>query len=68
MSGYGTGIGEAIVILAISTFILGSVIVGGIWYFTSKDYIESKTPITPEIKLTTDGKTIDTLYVYKPIE
>ncbi len=27
--------------------------------------IESKTKLTPEIKLHTDGKTIDTIYVYK---
>ena len=27
--------------------------------------IESKVLIVPEIKLTTDGKTIDTIYVYK---
>jgi len=28
-------------------------------------FIESKTVIQPMIKLTTDGKKIDTLYVYK---
>ncbi len=31
----------------------------------SSDYIESKTKIEPAIKLTTDGKKVDTLYVYK---
>jgi hypothetical protein len=31
----------------------------------NSEFIESKTKIEPAIKLTTDGKKIDTLYVYK---
>ena len=30
--------------------------------------IISKTILTPSIELTTDGKTIDTLYIYKQIK
>ena len=39
--------------------LLGRTVWGG------SDYIESKTKIEPAIKLTTDGKKVDTLYVYK---
>ena len=28
--------------------------------------VKSLKPIKPEIMLTTDGKTIDTMYIYKP--
>lgn len=38
---------------------------GGILFFTERGVIESPTKITPEIRLTTDGKKIDTIYVYK---
>lgn len=31
----------------------------------NKDTYESKTILVPEIKLHTDGKVIDTIYVYK---
>ena len=50
--------------------IVVALIVGAItWsatYFTTRktEYVVSK-PITPEIRLTTDGKKIDTVYVYK---
>lgn len=27
--------------------------------------VKSETPLSPQIELTTDGKTVDTLYVYK---
>lgn len=66
MEGIGGAIFGAFITLAIGTFIVGGIIVGAVWYFTDKDYIESKTIITPEIKLTTDGKKIDTLYIYRP--
>lgn len=33
--------------------------------FFSTEKIESPNKIEPEIKLTTDGKKIDTIYVYK---
>lgn len=32
---------------------------------TAEKRIETKELIQPEIRLTTDGKTVDTLYVYK---
>jgi hypothetical protein len=66
MEGIGSAIFGGFITLAIITFVVGGIIVGGIWHFADKDYIESKTIITPEIKLTTDGKKIDTLYIYKP--
>jgi hypothetical protein len=65
MEGIGGAIFSGFITLAIITFVIGGIIVGGIWYFTDKDYIESKTIITPEIKLTTDGKKVDTLYIYR---
>lgn len=55
-------------------FVAGIVItlvVGGIIYIAhrlvvgNKDTYESKTILVPEIKLHTDGKVIDTIYVYK---
>jgi hypothetical protein len=32
---------------------------------SSEHNVESLKPIKPEIMLTTDGKTIDTMYIYK---
>jgi len=61
----GGGIASLIFYIALIALVGGGIIVGGIWFFTDKDYIESKTLITPEIELTTDGKTIDTLYIYR---
>lgn len=37
---------------------------GGYLLFSAKE-IESKVLITPEVRLTTDGKNVDTLYIYK---
>jgi hypothetical protein len=34
-------------------------------YFFIEDTYEVSTPIKPQIKLVTDGKTVDTVYVYK---
>jgi hypothetical protein len=34
-------------------------------FFFIEEAIESRELIVPEIKLTTDGATIDTLYIYK---
>lgn len=66
MQGLGAAILWGFVLLAIMGFAAGGIIVGGFWLFTDKDYIESKTLIVPEIKLETDGKKIDTLYIYRP--
>jgi hypothetical protein len=35
------------------------------WTMSGETTIQSNKPIIPEKKLTTDGKTIDTLYIYK---
>lgn len=62
------GIGTLLIAGMIS-FILLVFLVG---YFVYDKFIEDDTPkiesrvlIVPEIKLTTDGKTIDTIYIYK---
>ena len=36
-----------------------------VWVYSGETTIESKKIIIPEKKLTTDGKTVDTLYIYK---
>lgn len=61
----GNGIVTVFFIFVIAAFIIGGCVVFGISLITNKHCIESKEIITPEIKLTTDGKTIDTLYIYK---
>ena len=43
--------------------VLGVFLGNKIW--GNSEFIESKTKIEPAIKLTTDGKKVDTLYVYK---
>lgn len=50
--------------------LVGAIIIGFVIFFVTKatyktNKVESKTLITPEIRLTTDGKTVDTVYVYK---
>ncbi len=51
--------------------IIATLVVGGIIYGVirlvrpPKDTYESKTILVPTIKLHTDGKVIDTIYVYK---
>ena len=48
-------------------FVLGMFTCIGLTIFTlsGETTIQSNKPIIPEKKLTTDGKTIDTLYIYK---
>lgn len=36
-----------------------------LWSFSGETTIQSNKLIIPEKKLTTDGKTVDTLYIYK---
>ena len=36
-----------------------------VFTYQPSNSIQSTKPITPEKRLTTDGKTIDTLYIYK---
>ena len=67
-SGIGNAIGELLMWGAIS-FICAVLLLGYFVYdvFIKKDTtkIESRVLITPTIKLTTDGKTIDTIYIYQ---
>lgn len=67
MEGIGGAIFGGFIVLAFATFFAGAAIVGGIWYFTKKDYIKSDSRITPELRLTTDGTTIDTIYIYRAV-
>jgi hypothetical protein len=65
MEGLGKAIGCLITLVIIG--IIGTIGFGG---YISYDYfkeksIESPKRITPEIKLTTDGKKVDTLFIYK---
>jgi len=67
MNNIGEGIFQGVATLVIFVFVLaisiGIFIGKDIW--DNGDFIESKTVIQPMIKLTTDGKKVDTLYVYK---
>lgn len=63
------GIGQAIGCL-VTIAIIGIIgIIGFTGYFTwdffKEESIESAKRITPEIKLTTDGKKVDTIFIYK---
>jgi len=49
-------------------WVVGMIMAGGIAIFTfsgDTQEIRSNVIITPEKLLTTDGKTIDTIYIYK---
>ena len=63
------GLGEALGCLATIAIVGIIAIVGYTGYFiydkTGTQTLESKVIIQPEIKLETDGKKIDTIYVYK---
>lgn len=47
--------------------VVGVLLLGGYITFDwfKGDVIESPKRLTPEIRLTTDGKKVDTLYIYK---
>ena len=51
----------------IAGFVVGMIacIVMTLFTLSGETTIQSNKPIIPEKKLTTDGKTIDTLYIYK---
>jgi len=61
------GLFKAFFVVVILVFLLavgiGIFFGKGIW--DNDGYIESKTKISPMIKLTIDGKKVDTLYIYK---
>lgn len=61
------GLFTALSIIVVFVFVLaiGLGVFLGKTIWDDDGYIESKTIIQPAIKLTTDGKKIDTLYVYK---
>jgi len=59
-------IGRGLVNLFIRVIIIVFVITGGISLFIfKKNYIKTKARIEPELLLTTDGKKIDTIYIYR---
>lgn len=57
--------GVAIVIIFVFVLAIGIGVFLGKTIWDNDGYVESKTVIQPMIKLTTDGKKVDTLYVYK---
>ena len=65
MEGIGAGFAQvfygAIIIVAL---IFGGIVFGVTKLFQKKEMITSK-PILPERRLVTDGKKVDTVYVYK---
>ena len=65
MEGLGKAIGCLFTMAIIG--VIGMILLGGYITFDwfKEDVIESPKRLTPEIKLTTDGKKIDTLYIYK---
>jgi len=67
-SGIADGIGTFIVFCIVVAVIVGASVVGGIWFFTEKDYIKSRTPIIPKKVLITDGTKVDTMYYYYPLK
>ncbi len=64
-SGIGNGIAKAFVAALIFVIIIVVAITSGIAWWIDDDTIESHTPITPEIIITTNGIKSDTLYIYK---
>ena len=68
--GVGAGIGQGLAnILFIALVAVSLLLIVGLYsiidYFFIEDKYEVATPIKPQIKLVTDGKTVDTVYVYK---
>lgn len=64
MEGIGSGFAQVFFGFAIVVALIFGGIVFGVTKFFQKKEIVTKTLITPKIRLTTDGKTVDTLYVY----
>jgi hypothetical protein len=68
--GVGSGIGQALAnILFIALISVSLLLMMGLYsiidYLFIEDKYEVAIPIKPQIKLVTDGKTVDTVYVYK---
>ena len=63
----GENIGKAIMTLIIIALIclLVSVVLGITLIFNSTKTIETKTKIQPDFRLETNGKKVDTIWVYK---
>jgi hypothetical protein len=61
------GLFKVLAVVVIFSFLLamGTGIFLGKTIWDNNGYVESKTRIVPHIKLTTDGKKVDTLYIYK---
>ena len=68
--GVGAGIGQGLAnILFIALVAVSLLLIVGLYsiidYFFIEDKYEVAAPIKPQIKLVIDGKTVDTVYVYK---
>jgi hypothetical protein len=57
--------GALITLAVIIALIVGAITWGATYFSTKKKEIVVSSPMVPEIRLTTDGKKIDTVYVYK---
>jgi hypothetical protein len=64
-SSIGEGLETVFSLIIGFAFVIGIVITLMIVGLTNSDELVVKKPLTPEIRLATDGKKIDTLYVYK---
>ena len=60
----GENIGKAIIITALICLAV-SVVLGITLILNSTNTIESKTKIQPDFRLETNGKKVDTIWVYK---
>lgn len=71
MANYETGSGTSHTDGLIGVFMVGwfvgmvTCLIVTLWSMSGETTIQSNKIIIPEKKLTTDGKTIDTLYIYK---
>ena len=71
MTNYETGSGTSHTDGLIGVFTIGwfvgvvTCLIVTLWSLSGETTIQSNKIIIPEKKLTTDGKTIDTLYIYK---
>lgn len=68
--GVGAGIGQGLAnILFVALVAVSLLLIVGLYsiidYFFIEEKYEVAAPIKPQIKLVTDGKTVDTVYVYK---
>ena len=65
MEGIGKGLAQMLYGCFFVALLIGAAIACLTWYTLSSSEIKSDRLIKPRIELTTDGKTVDTLYIYE---